>query len=174
MVSKGAEVQFTVLIITLALMAVIAAVFIVAVRSSDQSTISQNADQTRFRLIWGLLAFGVVVTVASLWTWPHAVRATSDVVTVNATGFQWYWEIDKEEVPLGKPVVFNVHTKDVTHGLGIVDASGRLLIQTQAMPGYVNKFEHTFETAGTHKVICMEFCGIGHHSMIEEFEVKAQ
>ncbi len=166
--------QLTVLVITLVLMAVVSAVFIATIRSTDKSSELANVDQMRSRLVWGLLVLGAVVTIASLSTWPHAVRSNSDVVTVNATGFQWYWEIDKEDVPLGQPVVFNVHTKDVTHGLGVVDASGRLLFQTQAMPGYVNKVEYTFETAGKHKVICMEFCGVGHHDMIDEFEVKAQ
>lgn len=166
--------QLTILAITLALMAVISGVFLISVRSTGQTSEPRDVDRTRSRLVWSLLIFGIVVTAASLWSWPHRVSAGSDVVTVNATGFQWYWEIDQEEVPLGKPVVFNVHTKDVTHGLGVVDASGRILFQTQAMPGYVNKVEHTFETAGTHKVICMEFCGVGHHDMIDEFEVTAQ
>ena len=163
--------QLTVLVVTLLFMAIIAAFFIVAVRSSKAPQSAYNIDGFRSRLIWGMLAFGTIVSIASLWSWPHAVRDTSNSVTVNATGFQWYWEIDKTEVPVGKPVVFNVHTGDVTHGLGIVDPSGRLLIQTQAMPGYVNQFEHVFDATGPHKVICLEFCGIAHHKMLAELNV---
>ncbi len=166
--------QLTVLAITLALMAIVSALFIAAIRSTGQTTTLKNANQKRSQLIWGLLAFGAVVTIASLWSWPHAVRASPDVVTVNATGFQWHWEIDKKTVPLGEPVVFNVHTKDVTHGLGVVDSTGQLLFQTQAMPGYVNKVEHTFEAGGIYKIICMEFCGIGHHTMNSKFEVTSE
>ncbi len=166
--------QLTVLVVTLLFMGIIAAYFIAAVQASDAPQSEINFDARRSRLIWSLLAFGAVVTVASLWSWPHAVRTTSDVVTVNATGYQWYWEIDKESVPVGKPVVFNVHTADVTHGIGIVDPNGRLLVQTQAMPGYVNRVEHVFETAGLHKVICLEFCGIGHHDMVSEFNVVSK
>jgi len=166
--------QVTVLVITLLCMGIIAAYFVAAIRATDTPQSADNIDARRSRIIWGLVALGTVVTAASLWTWPHAVRTTSDVVTVNATGYQWYWELDKEEVPLGKPVVFNVHTADVTHGIGIVDPSGRLLVQTQAMPGYVNKVEHVFDAVGTYKVICLEFCGIGHHVMTSELEVISE
>ncbi len=166
--------QLTVLVVALLFMGIITAYFIAAVRAADTPQSTDNVDARRSRLIWGLLVFGTVVTAASLWSWPHAVRTTNDVITVNATGYQWYWEIDKETVPLGKPVVFNVHTADVTHGIGIVDPSGRLLVQTQAMPGYVNKVEHTFQAAGPHKVICLEFCGIGHHDMAAEINVVSE
>jgi len=39
------------------------------------------------------------------------------------------------------------------------------------MPGYTNRFQHTFHGAGKYKIICMEFCGIAHHDMTEEFTV---
>jgi len=166
--------QLTVLVVTLLFMGIISAYFIAAIRATGATQPAENVDARRSRLIWGLLVFGAFVTAASLWSWPHAVRTTNDVVTVNATGYQWYWELDKEAVPLGKPVVFNVHTADVTHGIGIVNSNGQLLVQTQAMPGYVNKVEHVFEEAGAYKVICLEFCGIGHHDMVTELNVVSE
>ena len=86
------------------------------------------------------------------------------------TGAQWYWEIDKAEVPLGKPVVFNAHTQDVTHGLGVVDSDGRILFQAQAMPGYVNQVQYIFSRPGTYRVVCLEYCGLAHHDMLSEFK----
>ncbi len=166
--------QFTVLAITLAFMAAITLFFVSAIRSTDVDTVENSPGRTRTRLIWAMLVFGAFVTFGSLWAWPHALSGSQNTITVNATGFQWYWEIDKEEVQLGQPVVFNVHTKDVTHGLGVMDPDGKILFQTQGMPGYVNKVEHVFSTAGKYKVVCMEFCGTGHHSMITEFNVVAQ
>ena len=163
--------QLTILAISLVLMLVVASFFVAAIRASRDNTPAANPDARRTRLIMGMIALGVIVTTGSLWHWPHAVSAAGSVTTVNATGAQWSWEIDKEEVPLGKTILFNVHTKDVTHGLGVTDADGRLLFQTQAMPGYVNRVEHVFEKAGTYKIICMEFCGIAHHAMTTEFTV---
>ncbi len=170
----GKPMQLTVLIVTLLFMGIITAYFVAAIWSTDTPQSVDNIDARRSRWIWGFVALGTVVTVASLWTWPHAVRTTNDVVTVNATGYQWYWELDKETVPVGKPVVFNVHTADVTHGIGIIDPSGQLLAQVQAMPGYVNKVEHVFEAVGPHKVICLEFCGINHHDMTSELNVVSE
>ena len=166
--------QIQVLVVTLVLMAVVTLAFVASVRASGIAETSTNVESRRMTLIWSMVVVGVIVTFASLWQWPHAISDSGQEVTINATGSQWSWEIDKEEVSSGKTVVFNVHTTDVTHGLGLVDPSGRLLFQTQAMPGYVNKVQHVLETPGTYQVICLEFCGIAHHVMTSEFEVVTQ
>ncbi|MCP4780415.1 MAG: cytochrome c oxidase subunit I [Hyphomicrobium sp.] len=163
--------QLIVLVVSLALMAVVAYFFVAAVQATGAQDSTGDFDRRRSSLIWVLLSLGAIITVASLWQWPHAVSAPASSVMVNASGAQWYWDIDKEEVPLGKPVVFNVHTQDVTHGLGVMDPDGQLLFQTQAMPGYVNRVEYVFTKAGDYKVVCMEFCGIAHHAMITDFKV---
>ncbi len=165
--------QLTVLVVSLMFMIIIALFFISAIRASQTGGSDLTAKIDRSHLFWGMLAFGFAVTLVSLWEWPHRITSGQNVVTVNATGAQWSWGIDKEEVPVGQPVVFNVHTQDVTHGLGVVDPNGRLLFQAQGMPGYVNKVEHIFKQAGEYRVICMEFCGVGHHDMITEFKVVA-
>lgn len=167
------KMQITVLIITFVLMLVVAIPFLMAVRSVDSPGASGNAESGRRRLTWALLAAGVVITVVSLREWPHAIAAGQDAVQVNATGGQWYWEIDTAELPVGKTVVFNLHTKDVNHGFGVIDSSGRLLFQTQAMPGYVNKVQYVFDQPGDYRVLCLEFCGVGHHDMLDEFKVVA-
>ena len=165
--------QMLVLLVSLVLMAAIALFFLSAVRQSTETAPYGDLVRQRTPLIWGLTVLGIVVTVASLWSWPHAVSASDDVITVNATGGQWYWDIDVEEVPANRVVVFNAHTEDVNHGLGVYGPDGRLHVQVQAMPGYVNQVEHVFEEPGRYQVLCMEFCGIAHHDMIAEFNVVA-
>lgn len=175
--------QMTVLMITLLLMAAVAWVFVATVRASNgprgsaaQGVGSQSAGTVEGRrksLFWVLLGVGAVITPVSIWSWPHAVSADGEVVTINATGGQWYWSIDLAEVPVGRRVAFNVHSEDVNHGLGVYDEAGRLLFQTQGMPGYVNRVEYVFETPGRYRVLCMEFCGVGHHEMLDEFQVVA-
>lgn len=166
--------QMMVLSVSLVLMAVVALIFVAAVRSAGIEQAPANTDRNRTFLIYGMLIVGVVVTAGSLRQWPHAISSSTETVQVNATGYQWYWELDKEEVPVGKSVIFNVHTKDATHGLGVIDPNGRLLFQTQAMPGYVNQVEYIFSEPGKHQILCMEFCGIGHHDMTSEFNVVAK
>ena len=165
--------QSTVLVVTLVLMIAVALPFLKAVRSAGAEGEPDKVEPRRNRLIWALVVAGVVITAASLREWPHAIAAGEDVVQVNATGGQWYWEIDTQEIPIGKTVVFNLHTLDVNHGFGVIDPSGRLLFQTQAMPGYVNKVQYVFDEPGNYRVLCMEFCGVAHHDMIDEFEVVA-
>ncbi|MDH3658659.1 MAG: cytochrome C oxidase subunit I [Alphaproteobacteria bacterium] len=162
-----------VLVITLLLMAAVAWFFVSAVRQSPEGAGSGNLASRRTPLIWGMVIVGLVVSGATLWPYPHAVSAGDDIVTVNATGAQWSWKIDVEQVPADRTVVFNAHTEDVNHGLGIYGPDGRLHVQVQAMPGYVNQVEHVFDEPGLYQVLCMEFCGVAHHDMIAEFNVVA-
>ncbi|GAB4300406.1 MAG: hypothetical protein Kow0058_15760 [Roseovarius sp.] len=117
----------------------------------------------------------MVVSVLSLRPWPHAAQAgAAEGRTVNVSGGQWYWEIDTERLPLGVPVTFLARTVDVTHGFGVMDPSGRILFQVQAMPGYVNRVAWTFAEPGTYRVVCLEYCGVAHHDMITEFTVAQE
>lgn len=167
--------QLMVLIVSLAGMAAIVLYFVSAIRASGVNAPPQgNNEGQRSLMIWGLLVAGLLITVLSLWKWPHDVRAGEGAVTVNVTGAQWYWEIDLEIIPAGTTVLFNVRTKDVNHGMGVVDDSGQLLFQTQSMPGYVNQVRYTFDRPGKYRIICMEFCGVAHHDMADGFEVTAK
>jgi len=76
-------------------------------------------------------------------------------------------------VEVGKPVVFKVTGADVNHGFGIYNEDLRLLGQTQAMPGYTNKLVYTFNKPGKYRILCLEYCGLAHHAMITELNVKA-
>lgn len=166
--------QLVVLAISLAVMALIALSFISAARAAALPEVAPGTDPEtrRRRIILGLAAFGLIVTVLSLRPWPHAIPGTAAVI--NVSGGQFYWEIDTDTVPLGEPVAFHAHTVDVTHGFGVMDAGGTILFQSQAMPGYVNRVSHTFETPGTYRVVCLEYCGIAHHDMLNEFTVAAR
>ncbi len=166
--------QVTVLALSLLLMALVAVAFVTSIRASGRGEPAPGGERLRTRLILGMLAVGVVVSVASLWKWPHAVSAAAETTMVNVSGAQWYWEVDAETLPAGRPVVFNVHTADVTHGFGVMDAQGRILFQTQAMPGYVNRVEYVFGEPGAYRAVCLEYCGLAHHGMIAEFNVVAQ
>jgi cytochrome c oxidase subunit II len=174
--------QAYVLAVSLLLMIVVAAAFWWAVRHSVWSVRQSAADVQprssshvegyRTGLFWVLVALGIVVTVATLRPWPYDASASEDAIVVTATGGQWSWEIAPQEVPAGRPIVFKVTSNDVNHGFGVYDRDGTMLFQTQAMPGYVNQVRYTFTKAGKYRVLCMEYCGLVHHDMIEGIEVK--
>jgi cytochrome c oxidase subunit II len=167
--------QSYVFVISLVLMIAVAASFWWAVRHSAadaQLSPSGQVESYRSGLFWGLVVLGIVVAVATLRPWPYDVSAADDATTVTATGSQWSWEIVPQEVPVGRPVIFKVTSEDVNHGFGVYDPGGTMVFQTQAMPGYVNQVRYTFTHAGKYRVLCMEYCGLVHHDMIGEIEVK--
>lgn len=61
----------------------------------------------------------------------------------------------------------------MNHGFGVYAPDGRIVTQTQAMPGYTNRLVHTFEEPGIYTVQCIEYCGVGHGPMRATFEVLA-
>ncbi len=107
--------------------------------------------------------------------------------TVSVVGKQWIWKIAEgniEEngleysnqqdlvIPVRKEIEFQVTASDVNHGCGIYNDEGNLLVQTQAMPGYVNRLRYKFKTPGTYHVVCMEFCGVAHQVMVSKLNVE--
>ena len=174
-------IQETVWIISLALMAIITAVFIyVAVNSSktvpDYAAVQARALSFRAKLFWTLLVAGVIIFIATTQVLPYAPTrggaVSADAIEIDAIGRQWFWELSQSEVDAGTTVIFNVKTEDVNHGMGIYDSELRLLAQTQAMPGYENKLKFTFNEPGLYRLMCMEYCGLSHHTMIIPFNVK--
>ena len=106
---------------------------------------------------------------------------------MHAVGKQYAWSLtdgtgpslenwDREFSPtvtvgLGAAVEFRVTTLDVNHGFSLYSPDGRLVAQTQAMPGYMNCIRITFDRPGTYTVLCLEFCGMSHHRMRGVVEV---
>jgi len=170
--------QQIVWLITVAVVICIGAVFIVVALGAhhrrDYDGVRGTAYRLRTKLFWGLIAAGIVIAVGTLHSLPYiGTDAAAAPQVVAVTGHQFYWELDKETVIAGQPVEFRVTSTDVNHGFGIYDADYHLLAQVQAMPGYINRLRHTFETPGTYRLLCLEFCGAAHHGMVSEIEVKA-
>lgn len=140
----------------------------------DYGAVQPRAYRFRAKLFWSVIAAGIVVAFFTLRELPYAGAGDGAAPqVVNATGYQWYWEIDKTTVVSGRPVEFRITSADVNHGFGIYDSDYRLRAQVQAMPGYINRLRHTFVTPGVYRFLCLEYCGPAHHAMLGEIEVKA-
>ena len=72
---------------------------------------------------------------------------------------------------MGQEVESCVKTEDVTHGMDIYAPDMTLVAQVQAMHGYASKLAHTSDKPCSYQFLCMEFCGIAHHDMVNEFDV---
>lgn len=170
----------TVLFITLILMGVVLAAFCyVAVNAGrtgpEYGDIQARSYSVRARFFWSLVIAGVVITAITTVDLPFAatrgdVDGADKIIAVE--GGQWYWKLNESTARVGETVVFNVTTPDVSHGFGVYDPQLRLIGQTQVMPGYTNALKLTFDTAGTYKLLCMEYCGLAHHGMIADFTIE--
>ena len=123
----------------------------------------------------GLMAFTLPRT-------PYAAHTdVAPAAHVRVTGRMWSWEMQRRGpgatagalvLPVGRVIAFDVTSADVNHGFGVYDDQGHLLGQAQAMPGYVNQLRLVFDTPGRYHVLCLEYCGLIHHTMATEFTVR--
>ena len=136
---------------------------------------SHTAEVLRRWLFGALLLTFFVGSWATLHRFPiPAQRGPLDAKqVVDAVGGQWYWTLSADTLEAGSPVEFRVTSADVNHGFAIYAPSGRIVTQTQAMPGYTNKVLTTFTQPGTYTVQCLEYCGLGHAPMRTTFQVVA-
>ena len=136
-------------------------------KSPNAEALVNRSYRIRTWAFWIIVAGVTPVMLYTLTLLPYGAAAHDDgnVQTVEVTGRMWQWDIDPGKVEADRPVRFRVTSEDVNHGFAIYDAEQTLLAQTQAMPGYTNTLEYTFEEPGTYRVLCMEYCGIAHHKM---------
>jgi cytochrome c oxidase subunit 2 len=114
-----------------------------------------------FLLVWGLAEMGSVASAG----------ATTDAMVVNVTGQQWVWtfsypddggvQSDQLYLPVNRPVVFHVTSKDVVHSFWVV----QLGIKVDANPGQMTKTSVVPDKVGTYDVRCAELCGLLHADM---------
>ncbi|MBI4265801.1 MAG: hypothetical protein HY657_15610 [Acidobacteria bacterium] len=96
----------------------------------------------------------------------------SEEPIVTAEDISRVRRIQSLEFAAGELVEFRVTSLDVTHGFGIYGPERQLLVQTQAMPGYVNRLLVRLDRSGPHLALCMEYCAGGHHLMQASFTVN--
>ena len=125
-------------------------------------------------IIWTIVPAIILVFIA--WpTWQGVFRAENPpAVTrldVEVYGHQWWWEFvyPKQNVktanelvlPVGKPVVLGISSKDVIHAFWVPKLNGKI----DALPGQRNVLWFTPEKEGIYYGQCAEFCGTSHAHM---------
>jgi len=143
---------------------------------SDGEPIHGN---TRLEIIWVTIPF-VLVSALAAYGWIVMVDVEAEkpnelAVEVRAAQFNWSFEYPDEEglktnelvLPLGRPVVFRVRTKDVIHSFWVPE----FRLKTDAPPGITTSVRLTPNRLGTYPVVCAELCGIGHATMRQTVRV---
>jgi cytochrome c oxidase subunit 2 len=72
------------------------------------------------------------------------------------------------ELENGKSYRLHLTSMDYNHGFSLQPAN----INIQIVPGFEHVITATPNQAGTYSVVCNEYCGIGHHTMVGRVYVK--
>jgi len=150
-------------------------VFLVSPQVADADSVKKRLYAVRpwwFVLLVAIIIVSLAITLPLLpYADTHGRADSAPDMTVDVTGYQWYWALSDDTLPVGKSIAFHVSAEDVNHSFALYDENDRLLVQTQAMPGYTNIVRHTFDTPGTYRIMCLEYCGLAHHAMMSELTV---
>jgi cytochrome c oxidase subunit 2 len=123
-----------------------------------------------FAVVWGTIVLQK----------DNAALLDAKSMNVNVTGQQWAWNFDYVDngtvrsanlyLPVNKPVVFHVTSRDVIHGFWIVQMG----IKVDANPGYVTETSATPNKIGIYDLRCAELCGLYHAFMQTKVHVVSQ
>ena len=80
-------------------------------------------------------------------------------IYLTAMSFQWTPILQLEQ---GKNYILHLSSLDVNHGFSLYPIN----VNFQVVPGYDYGLRVTPTAAGDFRIICNEFCGIGHHTMV--------
>jgi cytochrome c oxidase subunit 2 len=127
-----------------------------------------------------------VVLVALAVTDYFANRALNqvpdDAVRVQVTAHQWWWDVEDLDanasqrvrtaneiiVPVGRPVMLELHSGDVIHSFWVPSLQGK----KDLLPGYTTSLALLAARAGDYTGECAEFCGFQHAHM--SIDVRAR
>jgi len=122
-----------------------------------------------FLVIWGMFAF-----------YQETATAAPNTLVIQVTGQQWMWTVNYPqynasssgaqviELPVNRPVRFDVTSDDVLHGFAI----RALGVRVDANPGEVSSTPLVTPTRiGSYTVVCVELCGLYHSYMWESVKV---
>jgi cytochrome c oxidase subunit 2 len=90
---------------------------------------------------------------------PIAAPPAGSHVYLVALTFQWYPILQLEE---GREYTLHISSLDVNHGFSLYPLNTNFGVA----PGYDYALRVTPTESGDFRIICNEFCGIGHHTMV--------
>jgi cytochrome c oxidase subunit II len=149
----------------------------------------QTHGNNRLELAWTAIPLVIV-----LFLFVATIQAQNKVldpvaqpaVRVTVTAFQWSWRFAYEGtgaevigspehipelvVPVGQPVRVKLVSADVVHAFYVPQT----LFKRQAIPGFTNEFDLTFEKVGLYHGQCTQFCGLQHPDMVFRVRVVTQ
>jgi len=165
---------FTLLTVLLVL-PIFAGITFFAIRFRDGRQVNRTYKGNRDRQLelgWMLIPFALTLIFFVWGAQMFVAHKTppADATEIQAIGRQWMWkfqhpggqaEINDLHVPVGEPILINMISQDVIHGLYIP----ALRIQMETLPGRYTQLWFKADRPGTYRLLCSEFCGTDHSVM---------
>ena len=85
--------------------------------------------------------------------------AKDDITTINQLN-----------LPVNKPVIVHLSSKDVIHSFGLP----QMRVKQDAIPGIVHNLWFTPTTTGEWEIACSQLCGLGHYRMRGFYTIQPQ
>jgi cytochrome c oxidase subunit 2 len=125
-----------------------------------------HQERTWFAIVVVML---VALLFATIFFTPYGRSARGSSQAVNVRAQQFVFLLDKTTVKVGEPVTFHLTSADVNHGFAVFNSKNGFLFQTQVIPGKKQDYVYTFKKPGTYRIVCFEYCGVGHDQMTGTF-----
>jgi cytochrome c oxidase subunit 2 len=138
---------------------------------------------TKLEVVWTTIP---ALLLVGLCSYAYVVlrdieKAQPNTMVVNVTGEQFAWTFeyppersgakpvssDQLYLPKGRPVRFNVRSRDVIHDFWVPN----FRMKIDAVPGITTHYRITPTRLGTYAVVCAELCGLGHAAMRDNAHV---
>jgi cytochrome c oxidase subunit 2 len=140
----------------------------------------QFRGSTKLEIIWTAVPLILVLLMFYYgWVGFSPMRnVPDDAMRITAIGRMWEWEFDYGDgklskelvIPVNKPVRLDLVSEDVNHSLFIP----AFRVKEDVVPGYDNYLWFTPYYIGDYEVLCTEYCGLLHSSMVSKTRVVEQ
>ena len=129
-------------------------------------------------VVSGMLCLFALVSGLIVLQHDNEAVLDTEAIQVNVVGQQWVWNFDYPNgarsddlyLPVNKPVVFHITSKDVKHSFWIVQMG----VKMDANPGYTTEAAVTPDKIGVFDIRCAELCGLLHAYMQTKVHVVSQ
>ena len=162
---------------------------VVRYRRRDDELPTQTHGNNRLELTWTVIPTVIVLFlfVVTIQAQDKVLDSSGDAdVNVTVTAFQWSYRFTYEGtgaevlgspgtipelvLPVGQRVRVKLLSADVVHTFYVPQT----LFKRQAIPGFTNEFDLTFEKVGLYHGQCTQFCGLQHPDMVFRVRVVTQ
>ncbi|HEY5973691.1 MAG TPA: cytochrome c oxidase subunit II [Geobacteraceae bacterium] len=145
-------------------------------RSRAPVPTSRVASNIWLEIVWTVLPAMIVMAMFYYgWAGYLALRnAPPGALPVTATASMWNWSFRYENgrtspklyVPVGRPVLVTLVSRDVLHGFFLP----AFRVKRDIVPGMDNQAWFVATRPGSYDLFCSQYCGTGHSAMITTVE----